>query len=440
MYYPVESTIEIEVKKIKQTIKINEVAKLNTIFIEDVEYDLTLNELKENADVKYTIISETKKSKFTNKVCSLNNNKLKGTGAGIVIIKAETSETQNYLATETEPIKIIVNQKQPSDFIIDNHEILFYGKTIIITTDNGQKNPGIVFSCDDPGIKIVDNKFTCLKAAKYVITATKLETLEYSELVKTFILTGYKLEQSGFGITNTVLSYDMVINGKINITTSQIFENAKVMIKIIEDKPLDINNKLCCIVRNNVLEMINPGYVKLIGIVRETENYLQMTSKPVTIVINKRNQNDIIINNLKDLNVNTTHTLIIENSSSGNPINIKPLSSNCEVHGTTIIAKSITENCELLLTVESNNIYNSISKIINFKILPTVIPNFTLLNINTTNDILMNKEYDLRVLNVLENAKISYSITSVKSEDQVKYIMFQLLVSVYHASRVIYQS
>jgi hypothetical protein len=422
MYNPVETFIEIEVKKIKQTIKINEVAKLNTIFIEDVEYDLSLNELKENADVKYTIISETKKSKFTNKVCSLNNNKLKGTGAGIVIIKASTMETHNYLATETEPIKITVNQKQPADFIIDNHETLFYGKTITITTDNGQKNPGIVFSCNDPGIKIVDNKFTCLKAAKYVITGTKLETLETSELVKTFILTGYKLEQIGFAITNTVLSYDIVVNGKINITTSKIFENAKLSIKIIEDKPLDINNNLCCIVRDNVLEMINPGYVKIIGILRETENYLQMTSKPVTIVINKRNQNDIVIKNLKDININTTHTLIIENSSSGNPINIKPLSSSCEIHGTTIIAKSITEKCELLLTVESNNIYNSISKTINFKILPTNMPNFTLLNINTSNDILMNKEYDLRVLNVLENAKISYNITSVKSEDQVKYI------------------
>ena len=51
-------------------------------------------------------------------------------------------------------------------------------------------------------------------------------------------MTGYKLEQIGFAITNTVLSYDMIVNGKINITTSKIFENAKVIIKIIDSKQM----------------------------------------------------------------------------------------------------------------------------------------------------------------------------------------------------------
>jgi pyruvate/2-oxoglutarate dehydrogenase complex dihydrolipoamide acyltransferase (E2) component len=43
--------------------------------------------------------------------------------SGIITLKATTSETQNYLSTETEIITITVKQKQPADFIIDNHSL-----------------------------------------------------------------------------------------------------------------------------------------------------------------------------------------------------------------------------------------------------------------------------------------------------------------------------
>jgi hypothetical protein len=419
MYNPIITRFSVTINKIQQIININEISILNKIFVEDVDYDLTLNGLMENANITFTILSITKTSKFTVDVYSLNGNKIRGMGSGIITLKATTSETQNYLSTDTESITITVTQKKPADFIIDNHLNLYYNNQITITTDNGQKNKDIIFSCDQIGIKINGNDFIGKESGKYNITAKKLETLQYSELVKTFILFCYKLQQKNFAITNTILNYDFTSEDKIILTTTPVNENAKVIFRIIEEKPLDINNNIVAKLHNNILSMVKPGYIKIIAKVLETKNYLDYFSDPITITINKINQPDIQLTNLSDINLNSIYYPKI---NSIKPYTLTPLTTNCNILNNSITATNVTENCSILINIDGDDIYNSISKTITFKILPINMPLFSLLNINPTNTILLNNKYHISLMNVMENAQITFNIINIDPNDQVKHI------------------
>ena len=440
MYNPISISFDIAVNKIKQVISIMDIAKFNTIFVSETEYDVVVDGLGENAIVNYTISGQihekTKKSKFTggNKVTSqetntkdiivIKNGKLIGNSPGTCKVIAQLNETNNYLPTDTVPILITVTLKKPADFIIDNNADLYPGSTFTITTDNGQKNPGIGFFIDNPNLTISGNTFTVSNAGFYKVTAVKFETTEFTELSKIFQLEVYKLSQPNFQITNNIFNFDAIPNGIINITTTNVFENAKVKLYIVEQKTVDPFNDNVCVIYNNQLVMTNPGYIKIIAISSETPNYLKCTSPPVLFNINKKNQDPIIVNNLKDVNLNSTFYFDLKGGNTSKPYQIKSLSSECDVVNNLLITKKITDQCNISITVDGDNFFNQISTVVSFKILPITMPNFVLLNINNSNDIYLDKIYDLKVINILENAKITYNVINVDSiaTDQVKYV------------------
>ena len=440
MYNPISITFDIIVNKIKQVINITDITKLNSIFVNEIQYDLIINGLDENATVDYKISEEVheiiKKNKFTggNKLTSqeinnkaiiiIKNNKLIGNSAGTCKIIAHLNETKNYLSTDTEPIIITVTLKKPSDFIIDNYSDIYPGSTVTITTDNGQINPGIGFFSDNPNLTISGNKFTVANAGFYKVTAVKFETTEFSELSKIFQMEVYKLSQPNFQITNNIFNFDVEPNKIIYIRTSNVFENAKIQLYIVEQKTIDPfnDNDNVCVINENKLVMTNPGYVKIIAIASETNNYTKCTSLPVLFNINKKNQDPIIVNNLKDVNLNSSFYFDLKGGNTYKPYQIKSLSSECDVVNNLLITKKITNQCNISISIDGDNFYNPLSTIISFKILPINIPNFALLNINNTNDIYLDEIYDLKVINLIENPNITYNIININSSDQIKYV------------------
>ena len=448
MYNPISTSFDIIVSKIKQVINITDIAKLNSIFVSETEYDLVINGLADNASVSYIISSElhevTKKNKFTkgkettsqettsqeikNKpIIIIKDNKLTGNSAGTCKITARLNETNNYLSTDTESIIITVTLKKPADFIIDNYRNMYPGSTVTITTDNGQINKGIGFFSNDSNLKINGNTFTASNSGSYPINAIKFETTEFSELSKTFQLNVYKLSQPNFQITNNILNFDALPNGIIDITTTNVFENANVILRIIEQKTVDPFNNIVGVIYENQLVIANPGYVKIIAISVETKNYNKCISTPVIFNINKKNQDPIVVNNLKDVNLNSMFNFDLQGGNTNKPYQIKSLSPECDVNNNNnlLITRKVTNQCNISISIDGDNFYNPISTIVSFKILPTDMPNFALLNLNNennNNDIYLDKIYDLKVINVIENAIVTYNIINVNSTDQVKYV------------------
>lgn len=418
MYLPITFNFNIIVEKIHQTVSIQDIATLNEIFVDKLtQYDLKINNLQEDAEVIYIIVNKIPKSNINPEVCKINNDKLIGTSAGKIIIKAIVKETKNYLQTVTDEITITVSKKKAKDFKIDSYEKLYYNSTIKITTDGGQLNDQIIFSCENNGILINKNNFTGIKAGEYTIIASKLATNEYEGLTKTFKLIVNKLDQVSFRIVNNLKIMMVDPNTFLKLVTSNINDNAKVMYKIIEQKGLEKNIFDVCTINNDMLIPINAGTCKIIAITSETENYNSTKSEPVLFTVKYKIQEPLLINKTDNLLFNSITKLDITGGTTNNPYIIESLSPNINIIDNLIVAKNIGVENTIRITKLGNFMYDKISTEISFNILPIVQSELKLENINTNNIIYLKSNYNLVVSNAFENPTISYNINNINSND-----------------------
>jgi hypothetical protein len=418
MYLPITINFNITVEKIYQTVSIQDIATLNEIFVDaSTIYDLKINNLQEDAEVIYIITNKIPKSNINPEVCKITNDKLIGTSAGKCTIKAIIKETRNYLQTVTEEITIDVSKKKAKDFKIDSYEKLYYNLTIKITTDGGQLNDQIIFSCENNGILIDKNNITGLRAGEYTITAAKLSTNEYEGLVKTFKLIVNKLDQPSFKILNNLKILNVDPNTFLKLVTTQINDNAEVMYKIIEQKGLEKNIFDVCVINNDMLVPINAGTCKIMAITSETENYNSTKSVPELFTINYKIQEPLLINKTDNLLFNSITKLDITGGTTSNPYIIESLSPNIDIINDSLFAKSIGIENIVKITKLGNFMYDKISIEIFFNILPIIQPQLKLENINTDNIIYLKSNYNLITSNIFENPTITYNINNINSNN-----------------------
>lgn len=409
MYLPINKTLNIVVNKIKQDIKILDVAVLNEIFIDTIQYDLILNNLKEDAVVQWVMYNKVAYLNTSSEVATITQNgKITAKSAGEFYVKAITSETRNYLLTESEPIKIVVKQKAAKDFIIDPISDFNYNTSIDITVDNGQKNSQIIFTSNNAGLKIEGTKMTALKAGTYTVTATKPATIEYTALTKTFNITVNKINQPNFKINNTENTFFVNPDDEQIIQIPEVFDNASVTYKV------SVNN-VCKIVGSSFFP-INAGVCSIIAIASETDNYKETKSEPFVVTVNLKEQEPISIAQSTNLNVFSDYVLGVRGGSTTNYFVIESLSPSIQViDNSKIKTISVNPNAKIRIKKEGDSVYKTVTLEVDFNIMAIPQPNFNLLDINDGNKLLLNETYDLIIQTKKENPTIVYNIIPLSS-------------------------
>jgi len=409
-YLPISLTFTITVVKIPQTVYILDIATDNHIYVENVPYDLLLNNLQELTpdQINFSISGKIPKDPKYPDVCSLKGYKILPLSAGTCTIFATTIESTSYLATKTVPITIKITRKQALDFLIDPYNPLYYNSSIKITTDKGQYNKQIVFSYNGPEVTIDPNTNTFYGnvAGSYIITATKLGTSTYDPLVKTFTLIVNKIQQPNFSILNQNSS---VFIGSINdIIISNTNEDSIVIFSVTEQKGAGNNN--VCTIYDNKFEGLNQGTCKIIAKCSETTNYLPATSEPFIVTINKLNQNNLIVQKPDNLFLNLKASINVSGSNSSNNYVFSSLTSNVTINN-NVITPIAAGNCIIRVSSPGDYKYNEIHVDIPYFVLPIKQPNVTIKN--DDNIIYLNSTCNLNTINVLDNALVTYSITDI---------------------------
>lgn len=412
MYLPINKTLNVVVNKINQDIRILDVAVLNEIFIDTIQYDLILNNLKEDAVVQWVMYNKVAYLNTSQEVATVSQNgKITARSAGEFYVKAITSETRNYLSTESQPIKIVVKQKAAKDFIIDTISDFNYNTTIDITVDNGQKNSQIIFTSNKPELKIEGTKMTALKAGKYTVTATKPATIEYTALTKTFEVIVNKINQPNFKINNTENTFFVNPDNEQIIQIPEVFDNSTVTYNV---RPNDI----CKIVGSSFFP-INAGVCSIIAVASETDNYKETKSEPFAITVNLKDQEPISIVQSTTLNVFNDYVLGIRGGSTTNFFVVESLSPSIQIiDNSKIKTISVNPSAKIRIKKDGDFIYKPVTLEVEFTIMAIQQPNFNLLDINDGNKLLLNDTYDLVIESKKENPNILYNIVPLSSMNE----------------------
>jgi hypothetical protein len=420
MYNPINKVISITINKInQQNISINNLNSSNEIYVDpDIGIDLNVNNVNDNPQITFTIISQQPVQNNTLIVGRITNNKLICLNEGTLVIKATCLETSNYLETDTLSITIKVILKSPNNFLIDNLPKLYYNSSVNLTI-SGSFDPTIYqITTINDGIGINVNTLTGLKTGKFRLTVTRLATFQFSAIIKTIDIFVYKIPQPKISITNSNLT--LLINPQQSYTLETNIPEENAIIKFILLSNISHNGEQICTLNNNQITCINNGQLLVKALCLETSNYLQTESTIVIFNIIKNDQTPIIIDNLNNLNnlyVNKSINLTISGGNSRNENIYYVNNNNCyisnnQIHGTNAGMSTIN------IFKKGDNMYNDISSSFNVYILK-IFQTVTLQNINNNNEFYAFT-YDLIPLVISgtkENPVIQYKILDDSSKN-----------------------
>jgi hypothetical protein len=283
-YNSYNKTFLIKVNKIKQTIVLNNINLLNSIFVNpDIENSLNISGLEENPEIFYNISDSN--------ICIIKNGKLVAINAGECEIEAYTGETRNYLSTTTNKMKIIVVKNNQIELKISKSGDLFYSSSINLETTGGSTSAPIIYSSFSTNCKLVNNIVIGLQAGPCQINVFKEGNFMYFDTSSNIIININKIYQNMLRIlplndTNTIYVNP---NSTHKLLTSEVKDNASVVYKTINNE-----NNICSI-NGDELKPNLSGECTVQAISLESINYLETISPPVKIIIIKNEQNQLII-------------------------------------------------------------------------------------------------------------------------------------------------
>jgi hypothetical protein len=413
MYKPVEKIITITIKPIKQKIVIKNINEQNEIEVDpDSRYPLELLDLAENPKVTWKILTMIPDDPTNEKVCDIVNNVITPTNAGKIIMRAYTTETLNYLASETPDFKLTVTLKSAKNFIVDILPRQFVYKPVYITVDNDQwDDVAFEIKSSDSKLSISGNRLITNNAGTYFIDIIRKGNFMYKSLTKNIKLFINKVEQVPLQITNLEKETTLYVNPNrpITLLTNRLRESPIILYSVDSE-----TTKNVCVIMNNQLFAYNAGTCYIKATSSETLNFNSITSVLYKIIVNKNKQNNLIVDYVEKMKVGETKNLRVSGGNTSNPIIYTKSNGNCFIRENTI--QGLTAG-DIWITAykEGNYMYESIET--KFKI--TVTKNYhtiQLLDINPNNELIIDSSYNIIVDNISEKAIVKFNISNIISD------------------------
>ena len=393
IYNDISENYEIEILKIKQKFYIQNLNKTNIIYVdENIQIPLKLINLKENPNIQYNIISS-----FNEGTILIKDNNLMPLFAGEFIIKAQVSETDNYLATESPELFIKIIKNKQNQLIITIDKPLYFRSSSIIQCIGGNTEFDETYNIKEDNINcklknntIIGNnvgycKLFVIKQGNY-----KYEQIEDEYVVEILPIPQYNIKLLDLNDKNTIL-----VNPDVNIElkVTGVEENPQIIYQIVESIPKvksstdvistsdnisstdiitqegitksdNISTQEVVFINGNNLFALNEGICKIQAIALETHNFIETSSNIITIIVNKNNQNPLNFNYNKIIEYESK--LIIDGKGGNNTGNIITYNSNSNVTINTNITNisiylSTTTIIMLLIIISSLSSLSSLS-------------------------------------------------------------------------------
>jgi hypothetical protein len=408
MFNALNKKLKVIVLKINQPV-IKFLGLNTTLYVEPtIGINLNTTLVNESAVVRFIVVSEN--PTISNRVCNISNNMFYPYNEGTCIIKAITTETMNYLSTETPLITINVIKKNQNELVATVNNDLFYKSNVKLLINGGSINSIISFTTNNNNCNILLNKNTIegLQAGMTKIIITKKGNFMYNDISTTLIIAVKKINQN---IKLEDVNSENILynenNVKVPLIVSNILENAPITF-------ISLNPDICMISGANLISL-KEGRCVIKAKLSETQNYLETETNQITIDIIKRNDHSFTIIPSDILYINTTIFLKIVSSNQTTPINIISNNNIVLIDGFNITGISYGSS-NLTISQKSDGYYDDLvtNYIIQVKKIKQTI---TLAKINNNNMINVddNQTFKLIVNNVKENANITFNIISAEN-------------------------
>jgi len=391
----------INVQKINQTpiIEILNI-KNNTIYADNNNsYNIKVSNIFENPNIKYNLVTNF------NNCCELINNKIFGVNSGYFVLNATIYETANYLETITQNIQINVIKKNQNEIITDIVKEINYNDSFKLNTDGGNTENKFDYNIDGSSCIVENDMLIGKKGGTCKLTITKKGNNLYNDISKEIMIKVNKIYQSELKINNINEKNTIFVNPSIKykLSISNVNEKPNILFKVSNYNILNVID--------DYLYGLSEGIAEIYFITNETENYLETKSNVLTIVVNKNEQATFNINLSNKLYFNGSTTInIFGGSVIEDPI-YAINNNNVKIINNTIIGLN-SGTTQIIATKPGNYMYEPIKTNIFIEVLKIEQPNFTLLNINNTNNIFVDYDNPIKLLitNVFEDPLVTYTI------------------------------
>jgi len=395
----------ITVHKIPQKLIINDINDTNSIYANNY-ITLQHSPLSENSRVLYKIISG-------DSIAYISNNILYGVDTGTCKIQATSTETNNYLKTNSNVLTVTILKKDQQNLVIDATNNINFNDSIILNIFGDLPNLNIKYLLSNNNCKIINNTLIGLHAGECDLTVISMGDSQVNSITKQFKIYVNKIPQKTVNLQNitdtNILKVNPNILNKIFVTGTLENPNYNYILS---------NNSICSISNNNIIALAE-GTTTLQVIAKETNNYLATYSNVITIKIIKNTQSNINITLAnRQLDVFNNTSLIIDGGSATISSTIQINNYNIDISNNIVYARTAGTS---IITVYNDGdfMYNPISSSINLTINKIYQNNFSLQDINQNNIIFINPAIPIPITfnQVNENASINYRITDISFSD-----------------------
>jgi hypothetical protein len=428
MYYPIESVFYLTINKIKQQqIYITKFNETNELYVDPkVTHNFSFTNINENPVIHFEVLEDKPNQLNVDFASNIYKTQIIGLNAGYTIVKAITSETENYLITETPPFRINIKLKTPNDFIIDKIEPLIFNKSILLTVNNKTFTNEYEIISSLPIIKIDGNILHGIKSGDAYISVIKKATFMYEALAKHILVSVNKNNQLEYDIIGLPINIDVNPSIFYELDITLLNQKPKIEYRVLNNS--SVYGKIIKI-ENNKLYPLNPGPCSIYAVSSETKDFLSGESKIFSFNVNKINQTELTYNILDNLYVNKHINIDVSGGSTSSNYIFTVNNNNCYIFANKIYGVYAGEST---ITVKKlgNFMYNDI--IINIKINILKIKQFPiLLDFNRTNTFNVNSniEIDINAVNIKDNASIIYNIINIDTSELICIIKNNKLVA-----------
>ena len=409
-------------------------------------YTIQPTNVLENAEVSYQIVNINALNSDIG-VCQIKGNEITTLGVGSCNLLINTSETNNYLASVSNPININVIKSYQNDITFGQLPILNYNNTVALNINGASGTNRTYLNTDSSNCKIKGFNITAMNSGYCDITAvndgddsylpksnkTSIIVNKISQpIIKLLINDNLKNNyQDNNG--NSILKVDR--NKTYILSLSGYMENPKISYSIVTN--YSQNQDPVCTISGNLLTAYSEGTCLIEADYSETFNFISGKTKVINITVMKTEQIDFMLGTTPTFYYNNPTLVDISGGSSSYPINFNSLTSNtCSVSGHVIFANDVGD-CNVTATKQGGYLYYDKIKNYNFKIVqdyqppinilinglkPDFTTPITLPTIFTNNNLTIDSEVDV---NSFKNGKYLVSASSIGAQGNGPYNIFR---------------
>ena len=409
-------------------------------------YTVESTNVFENANVSYQIDNVNALNPDIG-VCTIKGNQITTLGVGRCNLLINTSETNNYFASVSNPININVVKNSQNDINFGQLPSLNYNDTVTLNITGASAINRTYLNTDSSNCKIKGFNITGMNSGYCNITAINDGDDSYLSKSNKTTINVNKISQPNIKLLindnlnnnyqdnngNSILKVDR--NKTYILSLSGYIENPKITYSIVTN--YSQNQDPVCTISGNLLKAYSEGTCLIEADYSETNNYISGKTKVINITVMKTEQTDFILGTTPTFYYNNPTFIDISGGSSSYPINLNSLTSNtCSVSGHVIFANDIGD-CNITATKQGGYYYYDKIKNYNFKIVqeyqppinilinelkPDFITPITLPTVFTNNNLIIDSEVNV---NSFKNGNYLVSASSIGSKGNDAYNVFR---------------